>query len=101
MRMVKKYRENGMEELINKKKPGNSLSKYSNKKTLTKEEQLEYENIIGYDWNTTRPFEKIVSDTTSFYFKKQKYDWTFYIDVFNNRVVRKLNSSFIKVIKAT
>lgn len=42
---IKKYRENGMDGLINKKKPGNPLSKYSNKKNLTKEEQLEYENM--------------------------------------------------------
>lgn len=42
---VKKYREKGMEGLVNKKKPGNPLSKYANKKNLTKEEQLEYENI--------------------------------------------------------
>ena len=42
------------------------------------EESIKYENIIGYNWNASRPFEKIVSDTTSFYFKKlfptpQKY----------------------------
>ena len=42
---IKKYRENGMEGLKNKKKPGNPLSKYSRKKNLTKEEQLEYENM--------------------------------------------------------
>lgn len=42
---VKKYREKGMEGLVNKKKPGNPLSKYANKKNLTKEEQLEYENM--------------------------------------------------------
>ena len=42
---MKKYREKGMEGLINKKKPGNPLSKYQNKKNLTKEEQLEYENM--------------------------------------------------------
>lgn len=42
---VKKYREKGMEGLVNKKKPGNPLSKYSLKKNLTKEEQLEYENM--------------------------------------------------------
>ena len=51
------------------------------------EESVKYENIIGYNWNTKRPFEKIVSDTTSFYFKKKKYDWTFYLDVFNNEIV--------------
>ena len=42
---VKKYHENGLEGLKNKKKPGNPLSKYSNKKNLTKEERLEYENM--------------------------------------------------------
>ena len=42
---IKKFREQGMEGLINKKKPGNPLSKYQNKKNLTKEEQLEYDNI--------------------------------------------------------
>ena len=42
---IKKYRENGMEGLNNKKKPGNPLMKYSRKKELSKEEQLEYENM--------------------------------------------------------
>ena len=42
---VHKYRENGMEGLKVKKKPGNPLSKYSMRKHLTKEEQLEYENM--------------------------------------------------------
>lgn len=51
------------------------------------EESVKYENLIGYNWNTKRPFEKVVSDTTSFWFKKKKYDWTFYLDVFNNEIV--------------
>ena len=42
---VHRYRENGMEGLINKKKPGNPMVKYSRKNNLTKEEQLEYENM--------------------------------------------------------
>lgn len=42
---IKKYLEFGEESLINKKKPGNPICKYSNKKNLTKEEQLEYENM--------------------------------------------------------
>lgn len=51
------------------------------------EESIKYENIIHGDWNTSRPFEKVVSDTTTFWFKKKKYDWTFYLDVFNNEIV--------------
>ena len=48
------------------------------------EESIKYSNQICGNWNTTRPFEKIVSDTTTFWFRKRKYDWTFYLDVFNN-----------------
>ena len=51
------------------------------------EESIKYENMIGYNWNTSRPFEIIVSDTTTFWFKKRKYDWTYYLDVFNNEIV--------------
>ena len=39
------YLEKGEESLENKKKPGNPLCKYSNKKHLTDIEKLEYENM--------------------------------------------------------
>jgi len=42
---MRAYREQGLEGLENKRKPGNPLVKYSRKKILTKEEQLEYENM--------------------------------------------------------
>ena len=42
---IKKYREFGEIGLENKRKPGNPLSKYQNKKSLSKLEQLEYENM--------------------------------------------------------
>ena len=42
---IKKYLNQGEDSLINKKKPGNPLMKYSKRKSLTKEEQLEYENM--------------------------------------------------------
>ena len=42
---IKKYNEQGINGLKNKTKPGNPLSKYQSRKELTKEEQLEYENI--------------------------------------------------------
>jgi len=51
------------------------------------EESIKYENKIRGNWKATRPFEKIVSDTTRIYFKKKPYDWTFYLDVFNNEIV--------------
>ena len=40
---VKKYNSEGMKGLENKRKPGNPLSKYSNKKELNETEKLEYE----------------------------------------------------------
>lgn len=42
---LKKYYELGIEGLENKRKPGNPLARYSSKKSLTKEEALEYENM--------------------------------------------------------
>ena len=44
-RWRRKYLEYGEDSLENQKKPGNPLCKYQNKKKLTKEEQLEYENM--------------------------------------------------------
>lgn len=51
------------------------------------EQSVKYPNIICGNWNATRPFEKIVSDTTKIWFKRKPYDWTFYLDVFNNEIV--------------
>ncbi len=39
---TKQYLAGGEEALVNKRKPGNPLSKYHNKKELTPMEQLEY-----------------------------------------------------------
>ena len=43
---LNRYNEQGIEGLQNKRKPGNPLAKYSNRKTLTELEQLEYENML-------------------------------------------------------
>lgn len=51
------------------------------------EESVKYSNLINNNWNTTKPFEKIVSDSTKIWFKKKAYDWTFYLDVYNNEIV--------------
>ena len=40
---TKQYLEGGEEALVNKRKPGNSLAKYINRKELSYTEQLEYE----------------------------------------------------------
>ena len=51
------------------------------------EQSIKFGNIINGNWDTKRPFEKIVSDTTKIWFKRKPYDWTFYLDVFNNEIV--------------
>ena len=51
------------------------------------EETLKYPNLIKGNWTSVRPFEKVVSDTTKIWFKKKGYDWTFYLDIFNNEIV--------------
>ncbi len=54
-----------------------------------KNEHLEYPNLIWKDWAVNKPFEKIVSDTTSFFHKKtgKMYELTFFVDVFNHEIV--------------
>ena len=43
---VNKYKKDGFDGLVNKKKPGNPMTKYFTKKHFdSKEEQLEYENM--------------------------------------------------------
>ena len=44
-RWTRIYLSQGEEGLINKKKPGNPLSKYQNRKNLSDLEKLEYENM--------------------------------------------------------
>ena len=51
------------------------------------EESIKYPNIINGNWNTTRPLEKVVTDTTMIWFKRQRYDWTYYVDVFNDEII--------------
>ena len=41
--VIKKYNNEGMKGLENKRKPGNPLTRYSNRKELTEIEKLEYE----------------------------------------------------------
>ena len=48
------------------------------------EESIKYPNLINNNWNTSRLLEKITSDTTMIWFKKQRYDWTYYVDAFDD-----------------
>ena len=45
IRWIQTFKEKGIEELENKRKPGNPLVKYSRRKELNEIEKLEYENM--------------------------------------------------------
>jgi transposase InsO family protein len=54
-----------------------------------RDEHDKFPNSIENDWATTRPLEKVVSDTTLVYSKvnSKQYEITFYLDVFNNEII--------------
>ena len=43
---VRQYLDGGIDSLENKRKPGNQLAKYSNRKELNELERLQYENLL-------------------------------------------------------
>ena len=50
-------------------------------------ESTKYPNIINGNFNPTRPMEIVVTDSTIIHNKGKAYDWTLYVDVFNNEIV--------------
>ena len=50
-------------------------------------EHIKYSNEIKGNWQASRPFEKIVTDTTILYNKLIQLELTMYIDVFNNEII--------------
>ena len=50
-------------------------------------EHIIYENKIRNNWRTTGPLQKVVSDMTVIRHKGKQYEWTFFLDVFNNAII--------------
>ena len=50
-------------------------------------EHIIYDNKIQGNWRTTAPLQKIVSDMTIIRHKGKSYEWTFFMDVFNNAII--------------
>ena len=51
------------------------------------EESITYPNIVRGNFNPSRPFQIVVSDTTIIHCRGISYDWTFYVDVYNNEII--------------
>ncbi|WP_051614246.1 hypothetical protein [Acholeplasma equifetale] len=45
-----------------------------------------YPNLL-HDFDASRPFEKVCTDTTILTHKSGKYDWNLYIDLFDNTII--------------
>lgn len=45
-----------------------------------------YPNLL-HDFDVSRPFEKVCTDTTILTHKSGKYDWNLYIDLFDNTII--------------
>ena len=50
-------------------------------------QHIKYPNLIYNNWKVTKPLEKVVTDMTCIKYKKQLYDVTLYMDVFNNEII--------------
>lgn len=64
-----------------------SKAKHYRKYQKPGEESIKYPNLINNNWNTKRPFEKVSSDTTMIWFKGKRYDWTYYVDAFDDSII--------------
>ncbi len=60
--------------------------KYNSRRRVNGEEHKKFPRLVR-NWKTSRPFEKIASDSTMIKFNGKRYDLTFYIDAFNNEIV--------------
>lgn len=69
-----------------------SKAKHYGKYKKPGQEHKIYPNHIKKDWSTTRPFEKVVSDSTTIYFKNERYEWNYYLDTFNNEIIGSILS---------
>lgn len=50
-------------------------------------EHIVYENKIKGNWKTNKPLQKIVSDMTIIRHRGKQYEWTFFLDVYNNAII--------------
>jgi transposase InsO family protein len=57
------------------------------------EESLKYENLVRGHWNAARPLKLVVSDMTCIPHKGINYEWTLFLDTFNNEIIAHSFSS--------
>lgn len=58
------------------------------------EESIIYPNLVDNHWNASRPLELVVSDMTCIRNNGKLYEWTLFIDTFNNEIISHALSSY-------
>lgn len=51
------------------------------------EEHVLFPNIVAGKWNASRPMELIASDMTCLKHRDKLYQWTYFLDTFNNEII--------------
>ena len=57
------------------------------------EESLKYENLVQGQWGATKPLELVVSDMTGISHRGKQYEWTLFLDTYNNEIIAQSLSS--------
>jgi transposase InsO family protein len=57
------------------------------------DESIIYPNTVSGNWNATRPLELVVSDMTCIRNNGKLYEWTLFIDTFNNEIIAHASSA--------
>lgn len=50
-------------------------------------EHTVYGNLVNGHWNASRPLELVVSDMTCISHKGHRYEWTLFVDTYNNEIL--------------
>ena len=54
---------------------------------------VKYDNLVHGQWGATRPLELVVSDMTCIAHKGKAYEWTLFLDTYNNEILAHSLSS--------
>lgn len=57
------------------------------------EEHILFPNIVAGKWNASKPMELVASDMTCLKHRGRLYEWTYFLDTFNNEIIASSISS--------
>jgi transposase InsO family protein len=57
------------------------------------DEHVLFPNLVAGKWNATKPMELVASDMTCLKYRGRLYEWTYFLDTFNNEIIASSISS--------